>query len=225
MDLFVYADFDLSGEENMVMDDWMLSNTCDYNSFGFRLYKMDKICTIGRNQRYEDAKELDYSFDNIIRRQTGGGIVEHGNDITYAITIPNKHILYKSKSINLYEELHAMIMRVLNKLRLDVKLNKIDHNTNPKICFNSPTLNDLVNKDTLSKVVGSAIRKIKNGILVQGSLLVNENIDILKDLFLREFVACFNLNLNKIENENPKAWSEWEIILDKNLSKEWKCRL
>src|ERR1700758_5021168 len=43
---------------------------------------------------------------DLVRRWTGGGIVLHGNDLTYSIVIPVSDVAFGESSISIYEKIH-----------------------------------------------------------------------------------------------------------------------
>ena len=55
------------------MDEWMLLQTSHLNAFGFRVYRMQGTCSIGRNQRIAEIKERIQETGDLVRRPTGGG--------------------------------------------------------------------------------------------------------------------------------------------------------
>ena len=98
MDAYFYSEnFAFNSEEQMAMDEWMLIQTGRLNAFGFRVYRMQGTCTIGRNQRVAEIKGRIQETTDLVRRPTGGGTVFHSDDLIYALTIPNSHDLYDLK--------------------------------------------------------------------------------------------------------------------------------
>ena len=48
---------------------------------------------------------------DLVRRWTGGGIVFHGNDLTYSIVIPGSDEAFSESSMSIYEKVHAAIRK------------------------------------------------------------------------------------------------------------------
>src|SRR6476661_2241308 len=46
---------------------------------------------------------------DLVRRWTGGGIVFHGNDLTYSIVIPAQDPVFDQSSIAIYEKIHRTL--------------------------------------------------------------------------------------------------------------------
>src|SRR6266446_5649682 len=53
---------------------------------------------------------------DLVRRWTGGGIVLHGDDLTYSIVIPVSDAAFGESSISIYEKIHRALADVLNGL-------------------------------------------------------------------------------------------------------------
>src|SRR5262249_2764379 len=51
---------------------------------------------------------------DLVRRWTGGGIVLHGNDLTYSIVIPARDAVFNESSIAIYEKIHRALVEALN---------------------------------------------------------------------------------------------------------------
>src|SRR5436189_3474293 len=46
---------------------------------------------------------------DLVRRWTGGGIVFHGDDLTYSIVIPASDPVFDESSIGIYEKIHCAL--------------------------------------------------------------------------------------------------------------------
>src|SRR5205085_8301472 len=70
-----------------------------------------------RLPRHSAAKTGD-----IVRRWTGGGIVFHGEDLTYSIVIPASVPAFSASSMSIYEQTHAAIRAALAATGKDARL-------------------------------------------------------------------------------------------------------
>ncbi len=105
------------------------------------------------------------------RRLTGGGLVEHGDDLTITMTIPRHGEWRTISSSSVYHWLHTAIMRCLEKSDIQLTLYNGQLTADSSMasnCFTAPVLSDLCHDD--KKVGGGAIRRSRDYILYQGSL-------------------------------------------------------
>src|SRR6266705_1784523 len=50
---------------------------------------------------------------DVVRRWTGGGIVFHGDDLTYSVIIPAHHVVFSESSVLIYETFHCSLRNAL----------------------------------------------------------------------------------------------------------------
>ena len=113
----------------------------------------------------------DENFD-LCRRPTGGGIVDHRHDWTYALVLPRGHALYDERAAQSYRIVHECLARALVALGqpAQVKTACDPCETGPGICFQRAELYDVVNTPTGAKIAGAAQKRNKHGLLFQGSI-------------------------------------------------------
>lgn len=133
---------------------------------------------------------------DLTRRPTGGGIVDHRDDWTFALVIPRGHALYDARATESYRQVHADLVAALRvqgqpvvlKERCDSTCDLPDSDSvsglstlnsqpstpsapsGPTICFIRPELYDVLHADTGAKVAGAAQKRTKHGLLFQGSI-------------------------------------------------------
>lgn len=104
----------------------------------------------------------------IVRRWTGGGIVLHGDDLTYSVIIPESHPTFARSSRQIYSELHEAIQRTLRVNGIEAALVV---SATPKMsddCFANPVPADVISAGR--KIAGAAQRRTRAGLLHQGSI-------------------------------------------------------
>jgi lipoate-protein ligase A len=106
-----------------------------------------------------------------VRRWTGGGIVPHGNDVTYTVIAPRGCPFLRLSALETYERIHEAIAFALGSVAGGVSLASA---TGPKVseaCFENAARHDVLAGG--KKIAGAAQRRTKHGLLHQGSVQAN----------------------------------------------------
>ena len=103
----------------------------------------------------------------VVRRMTGGGIVEHGTDLTYSLILPATHPLAECPPRESYRAIHAAIASWLELRGIHTRLSSTTAGPT-NVCFESATEFDLV--ADARKIAGAAQRRTRSGLLHQGSV-------------------------------------------------------
>lgn len=215
--------------ENMALDFLLLQRYPHAKEARFRHYEWrTQAFTFGLSQK------LDYiqanlpageTFD-LCRRPTGGGLVDHRNDWTYAVIIPRAHGLFDAPATQAYREVHAALAAAMQALGEPVALQDKRHPTEegPTICFERPELYDVLNTATGRKIAGAAMKRNKHGLLVQGSIEKSRVGTVDWDQFHERFVVELGRVLGA--TPTPTPWpelneSEVEGLVEQYSSPEW----
>jgi lipoyl(octanoyl) transferase len=117
---------------------------------------------------------------DLVRRWTGGGIVFHGEDLTYSIMIPASDAVFDESSIAIYERIHRALCGALVKTgQRAVVAGGVDPggfsaatraavNASGYNCFAKPVRADVMIDGR--KIAGAAQRRTHRGLLQQGSI-------------------------------------------------------
>src|ERR1700730_10338908 len=118
--LEVYHDnISRSGAMNMAIDEALLEITTVAT---LRLYRWEHAAlSFGYFGSYEDVADQRGDRE-IVRRWTGGGIVPHGDDLTYSVVIPASHPFFARSSLAIYSSLHEAIRAALKVSGIDATL-------------------------------------------------------------------------------------------------------
>jgi len=227
---YIYSNT-LSALDNMMFDSYLVQQCTDEY---FRMYQwVNPTLSLGITNR---INEINLNFVNkhkidIIRRETGGGIVFHNNDLCFSL-ITN----YKLKPKENYYLVKIAIEKALIELgQVVTKTNDI--NTKPALCFNGSNKHEIsVNN---KKVVGIAQKLVKNRYLIQGSIqlktIIVENIiydsdkrvvqyglddvklQIVKDNLYKNFAKMFQLK--KIGYNNILTKKEYVKFKQENKNR------
>lgn len=140
--------------------------------------------------RYVDVAPHE-SEREIVRRWTGGGIVFHGDDLTYSIVVPANDSVFDESSMSIYEKIHRAIQKAFAAIDQQTELATVaavydrrsqidstvaDRRYNEDACFANPVHADVMLNGR--KVAGGAQRRTRLGILHQGSI---QNVDLARD--------------------------------------------
>lgn len=107
------------------------------------------------------------------RRLTGGGVVLHDRDWTYAMVVPRRWLDPSKRLADWYAGIHE---RLLDSIGADgMRLQTGDGEGEAGWCFRRPVDADLIDGEG-RKVAGAAIRATRAGLLLQGSVRA-ESID------------------------------------------------
>ena len=184
----------------MAVDESLISNFKDGDLPIFRLYRWESSLTFGRFSKpslsvdLEILKEKNISYT---RRMTGGGILVHGGDLSYSLILPREYL----NDLGVKESYHYLCRFLINFYeRLGVSAD-FAHNHGLNIsksdicmCANEPY--DIIIDG--KKIGGNAQRYTKDVLLQHGSIPINFNDAIFKDIFLEE-TSLENINtLDKI---------------------------
>jgi lipoate-protein ligase A len=114
----------------------------------------------------------------VVRRITGGGLVHHGADVTFSLTLkdPNPFLPagVKASYLKVNEAVLAGLQRAIPALDYaDCKKIPSGRAGHRRVCFESPSCYDLMLQDT--KVAGASQRRKSGVLLHQSALLLKEN--------------------------------------------------
>jgi lipoate-protein ligase A len=134
-----------------------------------RIYRWQGPCvTFGYFQRIAEVRS---AFPDLppVRRWTGGGMVEHGRDLTFSLMIPKGDPAASMAPVIFYRELHGRIARWLSvHLSPGVRLAGEEDLRAGGACFTAPAQDDLLLEGR--KILGGAQRRSAGALLYQGSL-------------------------------------------------------
>lgn len=107
----------------------------------------------------------------LVRRPTGGGIVSHENDWTYALILPKQHPLAQTPAKDSYRTIHEAILSSMQAIGIASELApcKCKKPQKPGVCFEEAVAYDVLELDG-SKIAGAAQKRTRSGLLIQGSI-------------------------------------------------------
>jgi lipoate-protein ligase A len=168
--------------ENMALDFLLLQRDPAPGVARFRHYEWRAPAfTFGYSQKIEFIRAqlpAGGPFD-LCRRPTGGGLVDHRDDWTYALIIPRGHAWEEMSAVQCYRAVHECLAAALGaqgvpaqvQPRAPLPAETGDEAAGPAgICFQRAEIYDVVHGGTGAKIAGAAQKRNKRGLLMQGSL-------------------------------------------------------
>jgi lipoate-protein ligase A len=161
-----------SAAMNMAIDEALLE-FAKVSSIRFYRWNFPAL-SFGYFGKFSDVASYATQCD-VVRRWTGGGIVFHGQDLTYSIVIPASDPVFDESPMSIYEKIHRTLRDALVALgkRAEVAMGG-DRSTGINYagydghCFAKPVHADVLVNGL--KVAGAAQRRTRTGLLQQGSI-------------------------------------------------------
>lgn len=147
----------------------------------------------------------------LVRRWTGGGVVPHGDDLTYSLIIPSSDPAHAFSSREIYRRVHSVISRALSKSGVRAALAREDAPKTSDSCFANPVIADVMKAGR--KIAGAAQRKTRSGLLQQGSIQWRGLNEAFRETFARELGASVtrqNMDADVLEQAAQLAAAKYE---------------
>jgi lipoate-protein ligase A len=152
---------------------------------------------------------------DLVRRWTGGGIVEHGNDFTYSVIFPDRNM---ATNIELYRFIHSALAELLRGCGHPVEVSRYPDSPGSNDCFQKAVECDLIVRG--EKIAGAALRRNNKGILLQGSI---QGIELPED-FTAMFANALSGQTERFALSRPIIETAALIAKEKYGAAEWTQR-
>jgi lipoate-protein ligase A len=228
--------------ENMAVDFLLLQRYPQAGVPRFRHYGWrSPACTFGYAQKIAAVRELlagpgrtpnpdtEMTRLDLCRRPTGGGLVDHREDWTYALVIPRGHPLEEARATQSYRAIHEALAAALREQGVPAATKEAGEETAPDgtgVCFQRAEVHDVVHDVTGAKLAGAAQKRNKHGLLFQSSLWrpAVGRPDFDWDRFETDFVARLAEALGT--PAEPVPWPEFNddevsALTEQYASAEW----
>lgn len=235
--------------ENMAVDFLLLQRYPREAVSRFRHYTWrNPAFTFGYSQKIAAVRAslpAGETFD-LCRRPTGGGLVDHQDDWTYAIVIPRGQALEDLRATQSYREVHECLAGALQRQGVPAVTKSVPTMASPPsaptggkssprdptiaagfpevgpgVCFERAELFDVVHSATGEKIAGAAQKRNKRGLLFQGSLwrpALGQTLD--EDQLLEDFVAALAAVLNV--TATPVPWPDFNDDEVSGLAEDYR---
>lgn len=232
--------------ENMAHDFLLLQRYPRASAARFRHYGWrGPAWTFGYSQRIAFVRgQLPADAHDICRRATGGGVVDHTDDWTYALVVPRGHALYDARATESYRIVHQALADALCEQAIPAELEKrvatadetepiaaLGAATNAAasgpagVCFHRAEIFDVVHRSSREKVAGAAQKRNKNGLLLQGSIwkpscAASVNWEHFHDNFIARLAGALAAETAQ-PGWPPFDYDEEQALIDQYASAEW----
>ena len=222
--------------ENMACDFLMLQRYPEASLPRFRHYGWHRPAhTFGYGQKIAFIRSQLATADGpmeLCRRFTGGGLVDHREDWTYALVIPRGHPLESARAVEAYRAVHEKLAQALRDLGQPAETKQAcegqpvsQPQKPPGVCFVKAECHDVIVPGTGVKIAGAAQKRTKHGLILQGSIW-RPSAPAVTDW--DAFLARFSEGLGEALGASPQAtpWpdfneGELEHLTETYASVEW----
>jgi lipoyl(octanoyl) transferase len=181
--------------ENMAADFLLLQRYPGPPVARFRHYRWRRVSfTFGYSQTIAFVRAqleqlgVDPAAVDLCRRPTGGGMVDHREDWTYALVLPRGHALEAARATQSYRLVHEALANALRTQGVAAVVKPATGasgpavepggrggepgaaSASPGVCFAQAEIFDVIHGTTGSKIAGAAQKRNKHGLLFQGSI-------------------------------------------------------
>ena len=211
--LHVWCDGDPRGAAaNMALDEALLDWSMGSGQAAIRLYTWDHTAiTTGYfpDRGTGDPRTAPPSGGTgRVRRFTGGGLVEHGEDVTFALAVPAtaaRDASLPASSAERYRWIHGALAGALTGAGMSLETVAAGHAGRTGPCFTHPVPWDLVDPATGRKIAGGAQRRSRGAFLHQGSVRLPEGMRSPDAPWVASFLAGLALSTMSLGEEIRKG--------------------
>lgn len=164
---------------------------------------------------------------NVVRRITGGGLVFHGQDLTFSLAMKNPNAYFtgdvKDSYLKVSEALRVGLKEMFKDLDYaDCKNIPSGRAANERVCFEAPSCYDLLLQK--KKVVGASQRRMGGALLHQSSVFLGDKHEELTKKILMGFETAWKINfverpltaaeLSEAQKKEKKRYTspEWAFV-------------
>lgn len=179
------------GAMNMAVDQALLESAPASGQCMMRVYQWHPYCiSLGYHQK---SQSLDFELCrkaeiDVVRRPTGGRAVYHADELTYSVVIPENNPFYTTQLGDVYNRISQGLIKGLQQIGVPATWQKrspdlrAHYKTSLSLsCFSAAARHEVMVDD--KKLVGSAQRKLPQGVLQHGSILLGDEHLKLPDFF------------------------------------------
>lgn len=162
----------------MAIDDGLLEHAAPETGPTLRFYQWaEPTLSLGYFQSIASRTEHPSSMQlPVVRRGSGGGAIVHDQELTYSLVLPSERSI-RGAGADIYRAVHSAFIEVLADFGANCQRfadsGRVAVSDEPFLCFQRRNGEDLVVSGY--KVLGSAQRRGRGGLLQHGSLLLSSS--------------------------------------------------
>jgi lipoate-protein ligase A len=167
-----------SPQHNMALDAKLLQEISPTGSKILHFYDWDTPCfTHGyfiNPKDYLQLEQLQAMGVTWARRPTGGGIIFHTTDLAFSVLVPSQDPWYQENTLANYKKINDKVQQAVFLYIKETELKLLAQDPQGldayanNFCMAKPTIYDVMLDG--KKIAGAAQRRVKNGLLHQGSI-------------------------------------------------------
>ena len=208
-------DSKLSAFKNMAIDESLLRHA---ESPVLRIYEWEQACV---SLGYFQKASLAPAGTPFVRRYTGGGLVEHGNDLTYTLVLPADHPLTLAGTLPSYRAIHEAVASTLEAAGIACHLATTQPKKDHASCFLKPVPADVLDSQG-KKLAGAAQRRTRQGCLHQGSILLSGPIPArLTELLPDHLARALQTTWSAAERTRKEEDFSEKLLRDRYSTHDW----
>lgn len=208
----------------MALDHALLEHTISEGLAAARFYKWNEAATtVGYFHRSSEEADPEHGA---IRRYTGGGLVEHGNDVTFALTFPAGSEAASATSEIRYQWIHSNLADSLASCGFNVTLHQKAFQNGERPCFQHAVSRDLIDPETGKKICGGAQRRSRGSVIHQGSIRLPESLRDLNSPWISAFLSSLAGSREPLGEDEMRALTDRSKTLqsDRYANESWNKR-
>ena len=179
---------------------------------------------------FQDVDEIFKRFQSaktsapVVRRVTGGGLVFHGQDVTFSVTAKENDPFFsgevKDSYLKVNEALRVGLKAVFQGIDFaDCKTIPSGRGKGNRICFEAPSCYDLLLYG--KKIVGASQRRKNNTVLYQSSVFLDGSEKIICAHIIRGFKKKWHIDFLEKPLSSEELLSAQKIEGERYVSSDW----
>jgi len=133
---------------------------------------------------------------DVVRRPTGGGLVEHGEDLTVSLVMPGDDARLPGRAADSYRIIHEIYRQGLRPFFPGLDFGPASRALRPRgdrLCFKEPVASDLELDGR--KVVGSSQRRRSGKVLHQSAIFLSADMPAMVEALTKAFCSAWGIEI------------------------------